>query len=157
MTCARVCVCVFMRVRTSSPPQRCPSSPPAVVFSSRLAWPGSPPSSPSGFCPEFHLSARESGSARQPSTAGLETQTHGETADTTDGQIQFIHTSTEGKILLQSHFQHLLENTSETTLVFVYSENDGKASLQIPLSVFVMHCFYFACPVSIQFDSVLFI
>lgn len=78
--CVCMCVCVLMWVRTPSPPLRCSSSLQAVVFSSRQAWPGSPPSSPSGFCRELRLSARESGSTRQPSTGGLDTQTHRKTA-----------------------------------------------------------------------------
>lgn len=64
-----------MCVHTPSPPQRCSSSLPNVVFSSRLAWPGCPPSSPSGFSLEFHLSVRESCSSLQPFPAGLDTQT----------------------------------------------------------------------------------
>lgn len=65
---------------TPSPPQRCSSSPLAAVSSSQQAWPGSPLSSPPGFCPEFHLCARGSCSPRQPSAGGLDTRTHRQTA-----------------------------------------------------------------------------
>lgn len=68
------CVCVCDH--TPSPPQRCPSSLLAVAFSSQQAWPGSPPSSPPGFCLEFRLCARGSCSPRQPSTGGLDARTH---------------------------------------------------------------------------------
>lgn len=70
-----VFVSVSVCDHTPSPPQRCSSSLLAVVFSSQQAWPGSPPSSPPGFCLEFHLCARGSCSPRQPSTGGLDTRT----------------------------------------------------------------------------------
>ncbi len=135
--CVCVCVCVSVCVHTPSPRQRCSSSLPAVVFSSRLAWPGCPPSSPSGFCLEFHLSARESDSTRQPSAGGLDTQTHRKTAVTIPQMDRFT--------LLHS-YKHWKKN-------FSYSSHiSGKyqwnvISIHQEWESLLWFCFYFGGPV----------